>query len=212
MKGTINVLEGVNGVGKTTVAKLIVEYFKQQGAPVEYLRSPGGSDFGESLRGILGKIKNPRDVEGFAKQLVYTAAQRQWIREVARPLLEKGTHIIADRGSWIAGQVYGGFDGLTMRQAETLHELFWVENEDVLSRCNTIIMTAAPTVMIKRIEGREEQTVGGYHVLTANDLADLQGRYMALANKNGYSIVDANGPVEEVSARVMSILLRTVSL
>jgi molecular chaperone HtpG len=53
MAGTFITLEGIDGCGKTTQAKLLTEAFRRTGAEVVALREPGGTQISEKIRALL---------------------------------------------------------------------------------------------------------------------------------------------------------------
>ena len=50
MKGKFITFEGCEGVGKSTQAKFLIEYLKNQGYDVVFTREPGGTPVAEKVR------------------------------------------------------------------------------------------------------------------------------------------------------------------
>ena len=85
-------LEGIDGAGKSTQAKLLAE---RLGPETLLLREPGGTPAGERLRELLkdGTLElGPR-----AELLLFCAARSQLVEEVIRPALESGRDVVCDR-------------------------------------------------------------------------------------------------------------------
>jgi len=51
--GLFITLEGIDGTGKSTQLRLLVQYLKKRGLAVRLTREPGGTKVGERIRRIL---------------------------------------------------------------------------------------------------------------------------------------------------------------
>ena len=100
--------EGIEGSGKTTQIQRLKKYLTQKGIPCKVTREPGGTPIGEKIRKIL---LNPdhREMVPATELLLYEAARTQHVKEVIKPLLEKGRVVLCDRFSdaTLAYQGYG---------------------------------------------------------------------------------------------------------
>jgi dTMP kinase len=93
--GRLIVLEGADGVGKTTQAALLVERTRASGRSVLGLREPGGTPLGDELRALL--LDPEADVAPAAEAMMFMAARAQLVRRVIQPALANGTLIVLDR-------------------------------------------------------------------------------------------------------------------
>jgi dTMP kinase len=86
--------EGVDGSGKSTQARLLVEGLRADGREVVETREPGGTDLGERVRELLlhGEHLSP-----WAEAALFAAARAQLVDEVVRPALERGADVVCDR-------------------------------------------------------------------------------------------------------------------
>ncbi len=87
-------LEGVDGSGKSTQARLLVEAL---GEDTVAIREPGGTDAAERIRGLLADPGVA--LEPLAELLLFLAARAEVTERVIRPALEAGRHVVADRCS-----------------------------------------------------------------------------------------------------------------
>lgn len=115
-------LEGIEGSGKTTQAKYIVELLQSRGHDCVLTREPGGTKIGEKIRAILldpmSKKMNP-----LTELLLYNADRAQHVFELIHPLLSDGKTVICDR-HYDATVVYQGFArGLDFGIINNLHNL-----------------------------------------------------------------------------------------
>jgi dTMP kinase len=89
--GRLIVLDGTEGVGKTTQAKALVRALGARGVLV---REPGATALGERVRGLL--LDSDLPIEPRAELLLFLAARAQLV-PVIRTHLEAGRTVVADR-------------------------------------------------------------------------------------------------------------------
>lgn len=78
--------EGIDGCGKTTQAKLLVEHFINKGTDVVFSREPGGSPGAEAIRGLL--LSGATDKwTAETELLLFTAARRDHLEKTIEPAL-----------------------------------------------------------------------------------------------------------------------------
>jgi dTMP kinase len=89
-------IEGPDGAGKTTQARLLKERLEKLGLKVVLTREPGGTPIGEEIRKLL---LNPdfREMTVPCEVLLYSAARAQLINQCIYPSLKKGLIVISDR-------------------------------------------------------------------------------------------------------------------
>jgi len=119
MKRAFITLEGIEGAGKTTQAKLLVEALKKQGLDAILTREPGGLNSAEAIREILLH----KDIEPISELLLYEAARAEHFCKVIKPALDKGKTVVCDRfiDASIAYQGYGR--GLDIKLIESLNNV-----------------------------------------------------------------------------------------
>ena len=88
-------IEGIDGAGKSTVARLVSDRLMEVGHVVVHVREPGGTKTGEAIREILlGTASLPH---AWAEALLFAAARSQLASELVGPALERGDTVISDR-------------------------------------------------------------------------------------------------------------------
>ncbi len=105
---TFITFEGIEGSGKTTQIRLLMDWLRDRSDRVLLTREPGGTSIGEQIRAVL---LNPINTEMTpeAEILLFSAARAQIVREIIRPRLKEGWIVICDRfaDSTLAYQGYG---------------------------------------------------------------------------------------------------------
>jgi len=98
----------VDGSGKSTQARLLVEALRAEGHEVVAAREPGGSPVAERIRTIL-LDPSAGPITWATEVLLYLASRAEHVGTVIRPALERGAVVVCDRflDSTLAYQGYG---------------------------------------------------------------------------------------------------------
>ncbi|NHZ85106.1 MAG: dTMP kinase [Planctomycetia bacterium] len=88
--------EGIDGCGKSTQVKMLVEKLEQLNMDVITIREPGGTRISESIRDIL-LYRDTHELDERTESLLMTASRAQLTKERILPALNNGTWVIADR-------------------------------------------------------------------------------------------------------------------
>ena len=121
MAGIFITLEGIDGSGKTTQARLLAEWLKREGRCVRLTREPGGTEAGEAIRRLV--LSRSVAVPAEAELFLYLADRAAHVGEVIRPALERGCVVVCERyaDSTLAYQGYGrGLDLALLRRLNDL--------------------------------------------------------------------------------------------
>jgi dTMP kinase len=101
-------IEGPDGSGKSTQARLLADHLASQGYAVLFSREPGGTEIGDQIRRVIMSLDNKR-MSPQAEFLLFSASRAQLVREVIQPKLAAGGVVVCDRfyDSSLAYQGYG---------------------------------------------------------------------------------------------------------
>ncbi len=95
MPGRLITIEGLDGAGKTTLARGLLDALRARGIDAELLREPGGVAAAERIRTL---VKDPAlHVGSRAEALLYAAARAQLVEEALAPALHAGRWVLLDR-------------------------------------------------------------------------------------------------------------------
>ena len=106
MTGRFITLEGGEGAGKSTQARLLADALAARGLPVLRTREPGGAPGAEVLRSLLlgGEVA----FTARAETLLHFAARADHVERTIRPALEAGMWVVCDR-FYDSTMAYQGF-------------------------------------------------------------------------------------------------------
>lgn len=186
MAGHFIVLEGIDGVGKTTQVSLLAEWLGALEVPHLMVREPGGTPLGEAIRElVLGR--GEFDVSPRSELLLLLAARAALVRDVLRPALDEGKTIVGDRFalSTLAYQAYGrGIDVEQVRRALDVAT-------DGLEPDLYVLLD------LPLDEALERRSTGG----TDPDRIEREGEAFRVAVRDGYlALADSEPRVEVISA------------
>jgi dTMP kinase len=187
-------LEGVDGSGKSTQAKLLAEAL---GPETILIREPGGTGAAERIRELLA---DPAlEIDPFAELLLFSAARADLLSRVVRPALEAGGTVVADRFADSSVAYQGGARGLG-----TSHVLSLVDTTiDGLWPDLTILLRLDPEVGLGRAAGDDRFEAEGLELQRA--VAEAYDEIAIIASDR-VVVLDARGSIEDVHARVMDVV------
>ena len=100
--GKFIVLEGIDGAGKSTQAKLLAEWFEERGEEVILTKEPTDTAFGKLIRRLVltggreGIIDGAR-ISHEAEALLFAADRAEHVEKLIKPALKDGKIVISDR-------------------------------------------------------------------------------------------------------------------
>jgi len=159
MSGLFITLEGVDGCGKTTQARLLAEWLVAQvpqPAGVLLTRQPGGTVIGEQLRELVLSPQNHITPE--AELFLYLADRAVHVAEVVVPALDRGCVVVCERytDSTLAYQGYGR--GLDLKLLRHLNEM---ATEGVTPDLTLVLNIPAAEVRLDASRLDRLESVGG---------------------------------------------------
>jgi dTMP kinase len=205
-RGKLVVLEGPEGVGKTTQAALLSQYLASIEVPHAVFREPGGSAVGERVRGIV--LDASLDVHPRAETLLFLAARAQ-LMHVVRSRLALGEVVLLDRFflSTYAYQVAGrGLPERAVREANAFAT-------DGLVPDLTLLLAYPVGAGLERVDQRgardrmERAGIDFHERVAAAFSRFLDDEWQREHPETGHiETIDARGAVWEVSERIISFL------
>ena len=99
--------EGIEGCGKSTLARRLFDRITDLGIPAVLTLEPGGTRIGQAIRNILLDARNDH-LSPLSELFLYEADRAQHVEEVIRPALDRGEWVVCDR-FFDATTVYQGY-------------------------------------------------------------------------------------------------------
>ena len=192
-------LEGGEGAGKSTQAKLLADALAARGLPVLRTREPGGAPGAEVLRDLL--LSGRVDWSAPAETLLHFAARAEHVERTIRPALNAGMWVVCDRfyDSTMAYQGYGlGADRGTIA---TLIGLLGIVPDVTL-----VLDVSEPVAVARQIKrgmeaDRYEKLDALFHARVRQGFRDI-----AAAEPQRCMLIPADGSEAEVHAAIMAAL------
>jgi len=188
-RGRLIVFEGGEASGKSTQAARLAA---DLGAVLT--REPGGTEIGKRIRELV-LDPGASAMAPSTEALLMAADRAQHVAEVIEPALAAGKDVVTDR--YVASSLaYQGFGrGLDVEQLWRLSMDFaGAPHADLV-----VLLEVEPAVAAARLQGRDRMEAAGddFHARVAEGY-----RRMAAAHPDHWLVVDGNGSVDEVAARV----------
>ena len=196
--GRFITVEGIDGCGKSTQARLLVEELERAGYDVLALREPGGVAISEKIRALLLDPANA-EMSATCELLLYEAARAQLVHEVVAPALAQGRMVVCDRfyDSTTAYQGYAG--GVPLDAVERANALAVGDFQPALTLVFDIDPALAAERTVSRAQDRMEAKGMEYQRRVAEGF-----RAVAAANPDRVKLIDASRDIDAIHADVMA--------
>ena len=196
------VIEGQDGTGKSTQARLLKEYFEKKGKEVVVMDEPDGDlPQAHDLHDMI--LTRGYKLEPMTNVLLFTAARVELWKKIAEPVLKRGGIVISARNYWstLAYQGYG--EGVSRNKIirltkESLPEKYI--NPDF-----GFILTVSDEVRLERQKGRGKATET-FEAKPSEFQQKVNAAYPHIAKDFNLQIIDASGTIEEVFDLIISKL------
>ena len=184
-------LEGIDGCGKSTQSKLLLEKLEGEGEKVIILKEPTKRPHGQKLWDVLhGKRKatNEEILELFVLDRI------QHVEEKIQPALDDGTVILMDRYyySSMAYQVAGGIDVEEIREKHA-----FAPKPDIV-----LIFDLPVSIALERVKGHSDAD----EFEKEEHLEKVREAYLNLENDPLVRIISATGTPEEIFGNVWRLV------
>ena len=202
-RGKFIALEGGEGAGKSTQARMLVSALAERGILADLTREPGGTPGAEAIRNLL--LDPPGEGWGAeAEALLFAAARADHVARRIVPALDRGDWVISDRFVDSSRAYQGGAGQLGDEAVVALHAI----GSGGLRPDLTILLEAKEDHVAARLaqrDGDNSDAIGGRDITYHRTVAEAFRRY-ASEDPEGFAVIDASGAPEEVHARIMSAI------
>jgi dTMP kinase len=201
VRGRFISLEGGEGVGKSTQLKRLAEVLRGRGLEVVETREPGGSPGAEAIRKLLLEGGDDRWTPE-AEALLFAAARADHVAKTIAPAVERGAWVLSDRFLDSSLAYQGSAAGVGVETVRALHR---IGSKGFLPD-RTLLLELPPEAVAERLRVRDAEGSdrigsrgGGFH-----DRVEQAFARLAEEEPGRFRRVDASGPAEEVTARLLA--------
>ncbi|WP_306045084.1 dTMP kinase [Nioella sp. MMSF_3534] len=192
-------LEGIDGSGKSTQARLLSDALRAMGRDTVLTREPGGSPGAEEIRALVLE-GDPDRWSAETEILLFTAARRDHLERTILPALAAGKVVICDRFADSTRMYQGLSRGDLRAQVDALHSLMIGREPDL-----TLLIDMDPAKGLARAKGRngtEERFEDFGLELQERMRAGFLGLAQEFADR--FRVFDGDRPQEVVAADVLA--------
>jgi dTMP kinase len=201
-RGCFITLEGIEGAGKSTVARYILEWLQSRGERAVLTREPGGTPLAERVRELVLK-PDGEAIPPEAEMLLMFAARSLHLANLIRPALARGEWVICDRFTDATRAYQGGGRGLARVAIESLAQLVHADLQPDL----TLLLDLPVATGMARAQARRGQT-DRFEREQAAFFERVRAAYLELArtDPHRFCIVDASRDLPAVQVSVAQAL------
>ncbi|MHA1304006.1 MAG: dTMP kinase [Candidatus Heimdallarchaeaceae archaeon] len=197
-KGFFVVLEGIDGVGKTTQAHLLVDFLKSKNYGVAYTTEPTRwSPYGKRLR---ESFFAPERLPVFEEFRLFLEDRKEHVKEEVIPLMEEGKIVVCDR-YYYSSVAYQGSRGLDWK-------MILKENMKAVFPPNIVFLIDIPVEeALERISNGRNEGINTFE--KKENLTKVREIYKELVGKfpDKIRVIDGTRSIEEVHKDIVRMLL-----
>lgn len=202
MKGKLITLEGIDGSGKSTVAKKLQENSDIRGFGPVFTREPTRG----TLTGTAVENAIQSETDQLAELFLFTADHAEHLAKLVKPALENGKNVISDRYS----DSRYAYQGVTLK-GRFENPLDWVKHLHsgwTVVPDLTFLFDIEPEIAVERCGKRGEQT----KFEKIEFLQKVRENFLSLASEEPerFVIIDASGSRKEIEKKVVQKILEFI--
>jgi dTMP kinase len=203
LQGKFITFEGIDGSGKSTQLRMLAGELRVRGLDVLTTREPGGTPLGQHLRAAF--LETEEVVSPLAELLLFAADRAQHVELLIKPSLAAGRTVISDRFADATFAYQGAGRGFSEKTVKEVIKLATSGLKPDLTLFFDLSVENAIKRMNSRLDAGEQQN--RMDVETAEFYDRVRNAYLKLAagEPERFRVVDANGSVEEIHAKVLKI-------
>lgn len=187
-RGVLIAIEGLDGSGKTTHARILNENLRRYGYNCEYTKEPSLGKIGSFIQSMIlyGNIMTEPTVEA----LLFAADRLDHVENFVEPRLRQGSIIISDRYVY-SSLAYQGARGVDLKWLRNINE--FAPKADI-----SFYIDVPPEVALSRKRGTK----------SVFERLDFQTRvrniYLEFAKARELRLINGNNPLNRVQEELLS--------
>lgn len=201
--GRFITLEGIEGAGKSTVARIVCDWLKARGITVRLTREPGGTPLAERVRQVVLE-RGSEQLLPATETLLMFAARGIHLENLIRPALAAGEWVVCDRFTDATRAYQGAGRGVSSELIETLA----TEVQGDLQPDCTLLLDLPPAVGLARARQRSGLAADRFEAEKEEFFDRVRAAYLQLAKAepDRITVIDASVELPLVESRVKAAL------
>ncbi len=202
MKTNFIVVEGLEGAGKSTAIKTVLDTLKQAGIEnIVNTREPGGTPLAEKMRALVKEGHEGEELKDMTELLLLYAARVQLVENVIKPALANGQWVVGDRHDLSSQAYQGGGRQIDASLMKNLRDTTLGDFKPAF----TLYMDIDPRIGLERARGRGE--LDRIEKMDISFFERTRERYLEIANADpSIVVINAEQSIEEVSRDIQDAL------
>jgi len=190
-RGFFICIEGLDGCGKTTQAKILVKELRKVGYNTVYTAEPSRGKIGRFIKRYC--LHGGKRVSGIVEALLFAADRYEHVENEIIPALKDGKIVVSDRYLY-SSLAYQGAAGLN---------LDWIRkiNEHAIQPNLAIFIDVEPKTVIQRLKPKKSV------MENLETQCKVREVYMKFVENGELVKVDGNKSKKEVAEEILSIVL-----
>lgn len=205
MGGKLITLEGIDGSGKSTQMRMLASELRLREFDVLTTMEPGGTPLGRRLREAF--LETEEEVSPTAELLLFAADRAQHVNFLIKPELEEGKIVISDRYADATFAYQGAGRGFPEKMVKQVIEIA----TDGLKPDLTIFFDLSIEKALMRTKTADDvkRKNNRMDTETSDFYRRVREAYLKIAEREQerFRIIEANGSVEEIHAKVLEVVL-----
>jgi dTMP kinase len=195
-RGAFICIEGLDGSGKTTQAKILVKNLRRKGFDAVYTTEPSVGKVGKLIRSFV--LDRKERVPAALEALLFAADRVDHMENVIKPLLKQGRVVVCDRYVY-STLAYQGAAGLDLK---------WIElvNRFALKPDLALLVDVPSDVVVQRL--KRKKTV----METKRNQEKVREVYLKLATDKQLTLIDGDRHVRQVADDVLKAVLARLTV
>ena len=188
-------LEGVDGSGKSTVGRVLIQRLEASGNKAILVREPGGTEVGEVVRSLL---LDSEELDHWAEVFLFAAQRAELARALIRPALESGTWVVSDRSYYSSIAYQGRARGLGEEKVRRINET----GLDGVLPDHVFVLDVEPDLALDRQHHPDRIGKEGIDFQSA-----VRSCYLDLAEAEEKVVVlDGSASVDELASQILEMV------
>jgi dTMP kinase len=194
-RGVFICVEGLDGSGKTTQAKVLVRNLRRRGFDAVYTTEPSAGEVGKLIRSFV--LDREDRVPVALEALLFAADRVDHVENVVKPLLKEGKVVVCDRYIY-STLAYQGAAGL---------DLEWIEhvNRFALKPNLGLLIDVPSDVVVKRL--KRKKTV----MENKRNQERVREVYFKMVQDRCLMLIDGNRTIHEIAKNILEIVLGSLN-